>query len=582
MIGEDDLVGVMTPEMSAGGITFARRTTTVEGMLSRYWYWGERDRLNSKDPEEDQYRACYPGRGPTPICPDDDRGVADEMIERRKEKQTIDALEDLVGYLRGVREERKAILAISDGWRLLGPNPALARRLNCTIPTGPDVRIDPRGGKLTTKGVPSAGNTTNPDICDRDRMTLAHIDDGQQFRRILDEANRANASFYPIDPRGLVVFDTSLADHTTGRPVPGSTTITPPSVDNAMLTSRLNSLRTLAEATDGLAIVDSNNLDAGLKRVVSDLSSYYLLGYYSTGKLDGKFHSISVRVKRPGVQVRARRGFLAATPAELTTTGRGAPSPTSPAASATAEHARALEMVLAPLSGYGRDLPLRLLAAAGWKVDGTPAVWVVAEAGRGEDWMGGGEASAMLVDGSGTTVATSRVAIDPGARGVRLTLAPSAEVPPGEYDVRLRVKGAGSAIATTDATRIALAAAPNATGAVFLRRGPTTGNKDVPTADLRFRRSDQLKVETPALSADQVFARLLDRTGKPLSAIPVTAATRIDPDGSRWQTAQLSLVPLGAGDYVIELTTAPDDGSGRPGQAGTEQRRTLVAFRVVP
>ena len=36
------------------------------------------------------------------------------------------------------------------------------------------------------------------------------------------------------------------------------------------------------------------------------MSSYYLLGYYSTGKLDGKFHAISVRIKRPGVQVRCR------------------------------------------------------------------------------------------------------------------------------------------------------------------------------------------------------------------------------------------------------------------------------------
>ena len=85
-----------------------------------------------------------------------------------------------------------------------------------------------------------------------------------------------------------------------------------------MLTGRLNSLRTLAEATDGLAIVDSNDLAGGLRRVVNDLSSYYLLGYYSSGKLDGKFHSIKVRVKRPGVQVRARRGYLAATPAAVT------------------------------------------------------------------------------------------------------------------------------------------------------------------------------------------------------------------------------------------------------------------------
>jgi hypothetical protein len=70
------------------------------------------------------------------------------------------------------------------------------------------------------------------------------------------------------------------------------------------------SLRMLADATDGLAIVGSNDIAGGLKRVVADLTSYYLLGYYSNAKLDGKFHSITVRVKRPGVQVRARRGYL--------------------------------------------------------------------------------------------------------------------------------------------------------------------------------------------------------------------------------------------------------------------------------
>ena len=54
--------------------------------------------------------------------------------------------------------------------------------------------------------------------------------------------------------------------------------------------------------TDGIAIVNSNDLDRGLRRVVDDLTSYYLLGYYSTNsKLDGRFRSIKVRVKRPGV-----------------------------------------------------------------------------------------------------------------------------------------------------------------------------------------------------------------------------------------------------------------------------------------
>src|SRR5437762_740390 len=57
VIGVDDLVGVMTPEMSARDIAFARKTTTIEGMLTRHWYWGERGQLISKDPEEDQYWA---------------------------------------------------------------------------------------------------------------------------------------------------------------------------------------------------------------------------------------------------------------------------------------------------------------------------------------------------------------------------------------------------------------------------------------------------------------------------------------------------------------------------------------------
>ena len=52
-------------------------------------------------------------------------------------------------------------------------------------------------------------------------------------------------------------------------------------------------------------------------RIANDVSSYYLLSYYSTGKLDGKFHAINVRVNRPGVDVRARRGYLAATEADV-------------------------------------------------------------------------------------------------------------------------------------------------------------------------------------------------------------------------------------------------------------------------
>jgi hypothetical protein len=95
-------------------------------------------------------------------------------------------------------------------------------------------------------------------------------------------------------------------------------------------------------------------------------------------------------------------------------------------------------------------------------------------------------------------------------------------------------------------------------------------NKDVPTADLRFRRNEQIRIEVPGPSA-AASARLLDRTGKPL-ALPLTATTRDEEDGSRWQLVTLSLAPLAAGDYVIEISSQSDGA----------QNRTLHAFRVVP
>jgi hypothetical protein len=83
VIGPDDLVGVMTPEMSATDITFARKTRTIEGFLTRYWHWGERDRMIPPDPEDVQYGICYPNQ-PVGDC-SDQHGIAAEMIDRRLE-----------------------------------------------------------------------------------------------------------------------------------------------------------------------------------------------------------------------------------------------------------------------------------------------------------------------------------------------------------------------------------------------------------------------------------------------------------------------------------------------------------------
>jgi VWFA-related protein len=566
LIGSDDLVGVMTPEMSARDITFARKTTTIEGFLARHWYWGERSRLNPPDPEDEQYGACYPNVLPGDRCADQN-GIAAEMIDRRHEKRTIDALEDLVRFLRGVREERKAILAITDGWLLYRPNQGLMRPLACQgVPSGPGISVDPRSGKLTTK---EPSNMSTPvGKCNVDRMNLAQIDNDREFRDLLDEANAANASFYPIDPRGLAVFDTPLVrQDVPGLPAP----VVAPSADRSMLTSRLTSLRMLAESTDGLAIVNSNDLAGGLRRVVADLSSYYLLGYYSTGKLDGKFHPITVRVKRAGVQVRARRGYLAATPATAASATRSA---AAAPAKITAE-ARAMDSAIAPLDGFARELPVRLQAVAGWTPGHAAQVWTVGEFSASDEWKSGVEADVMLTSAAGATLATAHATVPIGARTFRVALMPADPLSPGDYVIRLRARGSASSMASNETLHIALPESPEAQGAVFIRRGPASGNKEVPTADLRFRRNEQIRVEIPTVATSAMTARLLDRRGGPL-AVPVTSAVRDDGDGSRWQTAQLALAPLAAGDYVIELSGKPDGAGGSSGEA-----RILVGFRVV-
>src|SRR5262249_44413991 len=103
-------------------------------------------------------------------------------------------------------------------------------------------------------------------VCDRDRMDLAQHDDEQYFRTIYGEANRANVSFYTIDPRGLVAFDTPISNPA------------PPSLDGAMLHQRHEVLATLASATDGLAMLNSNALRKQLRGIAAALPSYYLLG----------------------------------------------------------------------------------------------------------------------------------------------------------------------------------------------------------------------------------------------------------------------------------------------------------------
>ncbi len=552
IIGPDDLVGVMTPEMSATDLALGRRTTTIEGMLSRHW-WGRRDEIAFRDPEEDAYELCYPPhRGDSGISP-----IAHEMIQRRREKRSLDAMADLVIHLRGLREERKAILAISEGWRLFSPNPGLLGAKPVALP---GVFVTPEGKIDTTDR--RRGEDLSQSQCDADRMNLAMLDNDRRFRELLDDANRANASFYPIDPRGLPVFDTPVG--------PGP--LLSPTADANQLRRRQQALRTLADATDGLDVMGSNDLDSSLERIVGDLTSYYLLGYYSdASKLDGKFRSIKVRVKQPGVSVRARRGYRAATMEEL----RAASAATGSAATSTGN--AAIPKALAVLAGIRSDARLRLHVASAARSSQEPGagpsvLWLVGEFGTdATQWKTGGSASVFVTTADGTTVASGRVAVAPASERFVAELE-AGTLPPGDYVAQVRVAPVeGDPI--REAIQFSVSETTGGLGRpLVFRQGPSRGQPFEPTADMRFRRNERLRLEAAISSGGVTLAaRLYDASGSSMS-IPFGTSERSDPNtGMRWCVAELALAPLAPGDYVIGLSAN-----------GDTQNVVLQAFRVVP
>jgi VWFA-related protein len=128
---------------------------------------------------------------------------------------------------------------------------------------------------------------------------------------LVDAANRATVTFYTIDPRGLQYTGLTAADSI------GDTSSD--SINQAIqsrsdqLHDTQDGLRYLAKETGGFAVVNSNDLSGGVKRVLQD-QSYYLVAYEPEGDTfdptKRKFNQLAVKVLRPHVHVRYRSGFF--------------------------------------------------------------------------------------------------------------------------------------------------------------------------------------------------------------------------------------------------------------------------------
>jgi VWFA-related protein len=127
----------------------------------------------------------------------------------------------------------------------------------------------------------------------------------------INAATRANVNIYAIDPRGLATIGEDAIEM-TGLPPDAEVVGLGATALQDELRDQQQSLRTLAEETGGFASVSSNDFSTAFKRIVDENSSYYVLGYYPTNdRRDGRFRKIEVRLKRPGLQVIARKGYAA-------------------------------------------------------------------------------------------------------------------------------------------------------------------------------------------------------------------------------------------------------------------------------
>lgn len=549
-IGPDDLVAVMTPQMRLDDLRFERGLALL-AQLEGEWT-GPYSVIHpdpglafAYDKTELLYQACYGG----PVL----GGVAGKMIARRRERITLDALDELTSYLGGLREERKALLVVTDGWLLYTPDPGLSALRRGEAPTLPG---PPIGGRGTTGGTTvvterGAFTTTSADetTCAADRGALARLDHHNRLIDLARRANENNVAFYPLSPAGL----------TTTVARPGAVTPETTFVNTSSL-SRQSDLKTLAAETDGYAVVNTNNLADGIERMMAYSSAYYLIGYVSTNSaLDGRYRKITVKIGRQGVESRARPGYIAPLPARRTP-----PRPVDP-----------VTVALGRMANTNFRAPLRLRGAAwaGAAPDAPGGFWIVGDLDpqtrREPAWAKGATAEVAVQTAGGDIVLTRRGEVPAGGPAVAMRVPETGALAAGEYTIRIQLQAADRVTRVTETIPVTIPTGPVALGeAVLWRRGPSTGPQPVRTADPRFQRNERLLLDLPALEKGPVTARLLDRNGA-LVAVPATVTERADPvEAFHWAVVEVILAPLAPGDYVVEVTHA--------------DAVRVTAFRIVP
>ena len=208
-------------------------------------------------------------------------GVGPSSELRHRTHVAFSTAYELVNNLQKITDRRKAVVFISSGYDF---NPFERSRL------------EQQADRLQQ---PVSALENDPFVMqERSANALGEADLAREEIELIRAANRANATFYPIDPRGLVA----------GPPDP-LVQVNPQDWNDHVRRSQ-DSLRQLAEGTGGIAVVNRNGLAEALKQIDADTADYYLLAYYSNNPDPlRRTRKLEVRVTRPGVEVKHRPSY---------------------------------------------------------------------------------------------------------------------------------------------------------------------------------------------------------------------------------------------------------------------------------
>lgn len=526
-VGPNDLLAIMMPLTPIDSVSLTRDHQSIIRMLERFE--GRKFNYEPRNDIEQRY-SLYPA----------------EVVERIRRQVALSALEGLSVKLGAFREGRKAVIVVSEGYTAVLP---------------PQLR-DPVAS-LPGMGNPARRNPTAGDnSIMEDRADMAgQMDLQREMQDVFAAANRSNTALYTVDPRGLATGEFDINENVgLGR-------------SNNALRQTQDTLRVLADETDGRAIVNRNDLARAMQQIVVDSSAYYLLGYNSSqAPQDGKFHEIKVRVKRSGTQVRARKGYWALTAEETvratTTPKAGPPAAVSKALSSISEPARGRFVRTWVGSSRGADGKTKLTFVweplpppPGVRRDSATSVSLIAASPDGETYFRG---SVPQPEG-----------------GTRRGAAISFDVPPGRVQLRMSIQNGAAALDSEDREVIV----PDMTAAELTFGTPRisvahnalefrTLSKDpdaMPTADRDFSRTDRLVIRADAYAPGNalvtVTSKLLNKQGQRIADIPVTAPA----EAGQAYTIDLPLASLAPGEYLLELTATTE---------GHQPAAQLIPFRL--